>query len=155
MIMANYLLRNTLKVCILLYIFLLTACSHKPMTSAHGELAAKTAVEQLGRPYRLGGHTPQGFDCSGLVQYSYLQLGRQLPRETRSQFHQLPVTQYPKKGDLLFFSTSQQRQVPSHVGIYLGNQKMVHAPGSGRQVEIADLQIAYWQQRYLGARTIH
>ncbi len=109
-------------------------------------LAAVVALEQLGTPYRYGGAAPGGFDCSGLVWYSYLQSGTALPRATIDQYRYVqPVAQQAAQpGDLLFFKLAGKI---SHVGIYLGEERFVHAPSSGRRVEIVSLSDPYWRSR--------
>jgi cell wall-associated NlpC family hydrolase len=104
------------------------------------------AQQMVGKPYRYGGNSPRGFDCSGLVQYSYGQAGRTVPRSTSEQYSRtraVPVAQ-KAPGDLLFFHIDGK---PSHVGIYLGNGRFVHAPSSGKQVEYASLANGYWSKR--------
>ena len=75
----------------------------------------------IGKPYRFGGATPAGFDCSGLVQFSYRQAGLALPHNTEA-----------RRGDLAFFDEEGKKS--SHVGIYLGDGRFVHAPSSGKVV---------------------
>ena len=104
----------------------------------------------LGVPYRYGGSSPsRGFDCSGLVQYAHNQAGIEVPRTTGEQYRAaLPITrQALRPGDLVFFRTHKHRYV-SHVGIYLGKGKFIHAPSSGKHVSIASLKDDYWRQRY-------
>lgn len=108
-----------------------------------------TAQRHLGVPYKWGGSSAQsGLDCSGLAILSYQQVGVALPRNTDEQFRQLPKAKIAKPGDLLFFGG---RGHASHVGIYVGKNTMIHAPGKGRRVEKADLRIPYWRDHYLGA----
>lgn len=117
---------------------------------------AGTALKQLGIRYKLGGGTPDtGFDCSGLVIYAAEKsLGLKLPRKSA----EIAQTGTPvknselKKGDLVFFNTLGKRF--SHVGIYLGDRKFVHAPRSGSVVRIENMDIAYWKKRYNGARRL-
>lgn len=115
-----------------------------------GARAARIAVDQVGVPYRYGGSTPTGFDCSGLVQYSYRQAGKSLPRTT-GQLWNHTVT-VPKKemqaGDLLFFSIAGKMQ---HVGLYLGNGNFVHAPSSGRTVTVESLSSDFYSEAFLRA----
>lgn len=107
----------------------------------------KTAKSQLGVRYRFGGSSPaQGFDCSGLLQYSFSQAGLNIPRTTRSQAQYFETTDSPEVGDVLFFKIN--RRNVSHAGIYLGNNKMLHAPSSGGHVEITDIREPYWQERF-------
>lgn len=108
------------------------------------------AKQTLGVPYRYGGSSLSGLDCSGLVQRAYSKAGISVPRSSRQQFTQLSPIKKARPGDLLFFDTSSSGKA-SHVGIYLGNDQMIHAPGSGRQVTTTQLSLDYWQKRFLGA----
>ena len=103
--------------------------------------AADQAAKMVGKPYRYGGASPAGFDCSGLVQYSFRQAGRSVPRSTEEQ-----------RGDLLFFH--QEGRKNSHVGIYVGGGEFVHAPSSGKQVRRDRLDSPYWRQYLSEARRI-
>ena len=114
------------------------------------------AMGMMGIPYRWGGATPEaGFDCSGFVQYVVKQaLGITLPR---SSFDQVKLGQAVERdqlqaGDLVFFNT--MRAPASHVGIYLGENRFIHAPTTGRTVEIVTFTDVYWQQRFTGARRL-
>ena len=107
----------------------------------------------LGVKYRYGGTSPgRGFDCSGLVQYSHKAAGIKLPRTTGQQFKAAKriSRRYLKAGDLVFFKTAISRAV-SHVGIYLGNNKFIHAPSSGKRVKISSMKEKYWRKRFTGA----
>lgn len=108
------------------------------------------ARRALGTPYRLGGTTERGLDCSGLVQRAYARAGIRVPRTSRQQFEALPRVDEARPGDLLFFATAGGGK-PSHVGIYLGDGEMIHAPGRGRRVTTTALALDYWQERFLGA----
>ncbi len=113
-----------------------------------GEQAAVVAVRQLGVPYRYGGSTSKGFDCSGLVQYAYSQAGKSIPRTTAAQWQRLqPVAASNLRvGDVLFFNIEGK---VSHVGLYLGRRRFVHAPSSGREVTIAELDSAYYRKAFV------
>ena len=104
---------------------------------------------QVGAPYLYGGHSPKGFDCSGLVYYVYGQAGVSLPRTAESQFDRLPrvAREDLQPGDLVFF----QMGGLMHVGIYVGDETFVHAPETGKPVSGARLDSDYWSERYLGA----
>lgn len=115
-----------------------------------------TALGLLGVKYKYGGESPDtGFDCSGLVGYAAEKsLGLKLPRRS-ADIARLGVSikrSELKRGDLVFFNTRGARF--SHVGIYLGNHKFVHAPRAGSAVRVEDMTIAYWQKRYNGARRL-
>jgi cell wall-associated NlpC family hydrolase len=112
---------------------------------------ATIAASLVGTPYRYGGSSPRGFDCSGLVYYSYRKAGIHVPRTTTSQLNNsLPVPlQQVQAGDLLFFKLS--RRAVSHVGIYAGNGQFIHAPSRGKKVSITPVNDPYWQQRLVAA----
>lgn len=111
------------------------------------------ALAMTGQPYRLGGMAPGGFDCSGLVTYAYRQAGFRLPRRAIDQAQQArklpPHALAP--GDLLFFRIDG---AVSHVGIYMGEGRMVHAPSSGKSVRVDAIDPNYWAPRYAGALTM-
>jgi len=139
---------------ILLLSLLLGACGSKPYRPTSKAVERQEVIEaarnMLGVPYRYGGSSPShGFDCSGLVQYAHNQAGIEVPRTTGEQYRAaLPLTrQALRPGDLVFFRTHKYRYV-SHVGIYLGKGKFIHAPSSGKQVSIASLKDDYWRKRY-------
>ncbi len=113
-------------------------------------LILAAAERALGTPYRFGGNTPAGVDCSGLVQLAYRAAGIPVPRTADDQFRALPEVARARPGDLLFFDTSGGGKA-SHVGIYRGDGQMIHAPGRGRRVETTPVALAYWQERFLGA----
>jgi cell wall-associated NlpC family hydrolase len=108
----------------------------------------------VGKPYRYSGSTPAGFDCSGLVQYSYRKAGLDLPRETQTQrYLGQPVSRsHMRRGDLLFFD--QEGQKSSHVALYLGAGRFVHAPSTGGRVRTDRLDAAYWRKHFVEARRI-
>jgi len=139
-----------------LILFALGGCSSAPRQAepdaGAGAGAARHALEMQGKPYRPGGSSPQGFDCSGLVQYSYARVNMRLPRNTEGLWassRAVPRTEI-RPGDLLFFHQEGKRN--SHVGIYVGNNRFVHAPSSGKQVSTASLGDRYWSQHFAGAR---
>jgi hypothetical protein len=114
----------------------------------------QTARRFIGTPYRWGGvSVRQGFDCSGLTMTVYRLNGLELPRNSRSQFQVgRPVPQAAlEKGDLVFFATGRRDRV-SHVGIYSGKGRFIHAPGEGKTIRTASLSSSYFQERYAGAR---
>ncbi len=115
--------------------------------------AADIALRQLGRPYRWGGQTPSGFDCSGLVRYSYGQVGISLPRTTRDQRAATRMVGYDaaSRGDLLFFRTGAKGW---HVGIYLGDGEFVHAPSSGKTVTTGSMRNPYYREHLVDMRRV-
>ncbi len=134
---------------------------HKVADKAHtvagqaSELVVN-AMGFLGVPYKRGGTSAEsGFDCSGFVRAMYQQtVGLLLPR---SADQQAAATQTIDKkelqpGDLVFFNT--MRRSFSHVGIYVGDGKFIHAPRSGAEVRVEDMSISYWARRFNGARRV-
>lgn len=117
-------------------------------TQTVGQRAAVVAVRQVGVPYRYGGNTVNGFDCSGLVQYAYANAGKQLPRTTADLWREArPVyAENLEVGDVLFFDIEGK---VGHVGLYLGERRFVHAPASGREVTIEDLDSAFYRQAFV------
>ncbi len=111
----------------------------------------ETAKRYLGVPYRYGGETPDGFDCSGFVMYVYDRNGLRLPRATVEQYRagRQVSRRATRPGDLVFFAIHGGRI--SHVGIYAGNGRFIHAPSSGKRVSYARLDNSYWEKRYAGA----
>jgi murein DD-endopeptidase len=112
--------------------------------------AAANALGMIGTPYRWGGESPGGFDCSGLVYYSFGKAGADVPRTTAQLLHaSRPVSlEQARTGDLVFFSSAGK---PSHVGIYLEEGRFVHAPSSGKRVEIASLQSSWYRRNFVRA----
>jgi murein DD-endopeptidase len=109
----------------------------------------------LGAPYRYGGSSPRGFDCSGLVYYAFRETGFRVPRTTGAQLrHSRPVTlSQLLPGDLLFFRQRSSRV--SHVGIYVGNDWFIHAPSRGKRVSYESMQNHYWKSRLVTAGRYH
>ena len=115
----------------------------------------KTAESFIGLPYRLGGSFPQdGFDCSGLAMAVYQLNGLNLPRTSKEQYASGdPVeTRELSKGDLVFFQILKGRKV-SHVGVYAGDGKFIHAPGENKTIKSDSLSNAYYARRYIGGRS--
>jgi len=124
-----------------------------------GQVASQlmtTAFGLIGVPYRMGGNSAEtGFDCSGFVRYVYAHtLGLVLPRRAHEQAKAtIPIAREElQPGDLVFFNT--MRRAFSHVGVYLGDGKFVHAPRKGDSVKISDMNERYWAQRFNGARRV-
>ncbi|PTU32504.1 NlpC/P60 family protein [Stenotrophobium rhamnosiphilum] len=107
------------------------------------------ALGQIGRPYRYGGTTQDGFDCSGLVQYSYAQAGIKIPRTTSEQLHAGKKISLSNAlpGDLLFYKLGGGL----HVALYVGDGRAVHAPARGRQVIVAPVDADFWQENFVTA----
>jgi hypothetical protein len=129
-----------------------TAAAPLPPEALASELVVRS-LALVDTPYRYGGRTPAGFDCSGFVGYVFAEsAGVSLPRRTeeiwrsgdRVARNELAV------GDLVFFNTLDRHL--SHVGIYIGDGVFVHAPARGGRVRVERLSDAYWEARYNGAR---
>ena len=114
----------------------------------------KTAYSFIGTKYRFGGTTRKGLDCSSFVQHVFRELDVTLPRTAREQFHvgNAVAPGDLQRGDLLFFQT--YARFPSHVGIYLGNNKMIHASSRDRRVVISSVDTPYYRSRFIGAKRI-
>ncbi len=114
----------------------------------------RVAQRMLSVPYRFGGTTLWGLDCSGFVQKAFAYLNRDLPRSAREQFEEGAAVEKANlsPGDLVFFRT--YAQYPSHVGIYLGNNRFVHASSRERKVTIDSLETPYYVKRYIGAKRL-
>lgn len=114
------------------------------------------AMGLLGVPYRRGGSTEEtGFDCSGFVRHLYEKsFGRLLPRRADEQARATETIDRNelKPGDLVFFNT--MKRAFSHVGIYVGDGKFIHAPRTGKAIRVDDMREAYWQKRFNGARRV-
>jgi murein DD-endopeptidase len=125
----------------------LTGRAPPPLPAGHpAEIVAEVAVSMVGVPYRYGGATPSGFDCSGLVYYTHRQAGIAVPRtaaDQRRRSEKVPERNL-RRGDLLFFDTSWRS---SHVGIYVGNGEFVHAPSSGKRVSRGSIKEGYFAKR--------
>lgn len=134
----------------------LSACGGAPTrTDANASArAADIAQRFIGKPYRYGGETPAGFDCSGLVHYSFGRAGIAVPRTTGALVRdgRRVARGRLRKGDLLFFNQDGKRA--SHVAIYLGDQTFVHAPSSGKHVRRDRLNNPYWRKHFAGARRV-
>jgi hypothetical protein len=114
----------------------------------------KTAEGFIGIPYRWGGASPdKGFDCSGLTMAVYRLNGLDLPRSSKEQYKIGDAVQRKElaRGDLVFFATSSRRRV-SHVGVYAGYGRFIHAPGKGKKICYGALSDTYFRSRYMGGR---
>lgn len=133
-----------------------------PLQSARNTFGSRAselviqAMSLLGVPYKRGGTTEEkGFDCSGFVRHMFEKsVGLVLPRRAEEQ---AKVTEEInrselKPGDLVFFNT--MKRTFSHVGIYVGDGKFIHAPRPGKSVRVDDMREAYWQKRFNGARRV-
>ena len=121
---------------------------------ADASIFEKTALSFLNTPYRFGGSSENGIDCSGFVQKVFKEFNLKLPRTAREQY--TLGTKVPKGdlqlGDLIFFRT--YAKYPSHVGIYIGDNKMIHASSRNRGVVVSSIDSKYFRKRYLGAKRL-
>ncbi len=132
---------------------ILAGCSFQPVQQSALPKGPVMSIAEtlLGTPYRYGGNSPQsGFDCSGLVWYAYSEAGYVVPRTTAAQFAAIHPVDRSRllPGHLLFFRIDGK---PSHVGIYAGNNRFLHAPSSGKLVSYGSLSNPYWQARLIKA----
>jgi len=126
-----------------------------PMTEERAEALLQTLL-QLGVDYRYGGKSPEsGFDCSGLVAHVFREAyGIELPHNARAQSEygvRVSLSEL-RAGDLVFYNTLNRPY--SHVGIYLGDGRFVHAPKTGAQVRVESVGSRYWMKRFDGARRL-
>jgi cell wall-associated NlpC family hydrolase len=119
-----------------------------------GPLLARAAMSQVGVPYRYGGAEPsRGFDCSGLVWYVHGQEGIAVPRTAAAQYAaaRKVAAGELRPGDLVFFRLAPRSNDVTHVGIYTGQGRFVHAPQAGRSVSESPLDDAYYRERFAGS----
>jgi cell wall-associated NlpC family hydrolase len=145
---------------LLLSVLLLGACAstkdnvqiHEAGSSGIARKLTSYAQSLIGTPYKYGGYMPDtGFDCSGFVDYVFRQTANiALPHDAQQiSRHGQPIkSSQLREGDLVFYDTF------SHVGIYLGNDRFIHAPSSGGRVRTENMRDAYWKTHYSGARRI-
>jgi cell wall-associated NlpC family hydrolase len=151
-----------MKSILLLSVLLLSACAsvksdvRTPDSDAAARSLTSYARSLVGIPYKYGGNSPgSGFDCSGFVGHVFRHaLGINLPRSSEEISHlgQAISTGNLRAGDLVFFNTLQRKF--SHVGIYLGSDRFIHAPSSSGSVRTENMREAYWKRHYDGARRI-
>lgn len=125
--------------------------SYVPAPPTRAERAVNAALGAVGTPYRWGGESPAtGFDCSGLVRWAYGRVGVDLPHNSYALYgegRRVRETQM-EPGDILFFEGL------GHVGLYLGDGRMVHSPETGRSVEVVRLAATNYGARLVGARRV-
>lgn len=123
------------------------------------EKIVQTALKYKGCPYKPGGTTPKGFDCSGFTSFVYSKAGIRIPRTSGNQFDSGQDVDFDemKNGDLVFFTrwgSIGKLFSPNHVGIFIGNDRFIHAPSSGGKVRIDKLTDDYWDSHYKGSRNV-
>ncbi|MGG4491640.1 cell wall-binding repeat-containing protein [Metabacillus idriensis] len=130
-----------------------SAISNSVLTSIYFPVdkLIETAKSLQGVPYKYGGTTTSGFDCSGYTQYVFDKHEVDLPRTTVDQWNSATVVAVPQKGDLVFFET--YKAGPSHVGIFIGNNEFIHA-SSSKGVTISSMDNVYFEPRYLGVKSV-
>ena len=122
--------------------------------SEEAQKVLNTAAKYLGIPYKWGGTTPAGFDCSGFVQYVYNECGYSITRTTYTQWDNdgQYVSRYDlEPGDLVYFGSSSS---PSHVGLYVGDGMMIHAPSTGKNIQYTSIDSSYYSARFIGGKRI-
>jgi murein DD-endopeptidase len=121
-----------------------------------GDEIALRAIALVGKPYVYGGADLQGFDCSGMVYFIHHALGFEVPRTAAEQARAaVSVSKSAlQPGDLLFFKTTRSKRV-SHVGVYVGENRFVHAPQSGKLIELRNLDDAYYGARLVGSGRLY
>ena len=144
------------------FLFLINACGFLPFGGSTAEKNIKgssvieTAQSQVGKRYRAGGASPQkGFDCSGLVWWSYKQHGINVPRITTDQAKagKSISKKHLRPGDIVIFRTSNSPR-GLHSGLYCGNDAFVHSPGKGKRVCLDKLSANYWKSKLVAVRRV-
>jgi cell wall-associated NlpC family hydrolase len=134
---------------------LLSSCvSFKTARGDARKIIVRTAKNLLNKHYAYGRQDSyEGFDCSGLTQFAYLEAGIKIPRTCRAQYDKaakIPIDRL-KPGDLVFFSTYADG--PTHVGVYIGDNEFIHSPSEGKKVAVVNMDNSYWKKVFYGAGT--
>ncbi|MFZ5863370.1 MAG: C40 family peptidase [Nitrospirota bacterium] len=132
----------------------LRAAPAQPVSATRQRVIA-TAAQLVGTPYKFGGTTPKGFDCTGYLMYVFrTAAGVSLPRTSLEQIQTGdPITASQlQPADLVYFRIDRKKDL--HLGLYLGEGRFIHAPSSGGVVNIQRLDTDYWRTRFLGARRV-
>jgi len=147
----------------LFLIILISGCSavaprHEEEYALRSKIV-QIALKYKGSPYKSGGSTPKGFDCSGFTSFVYNKAGIRIPRTSGSQYDTGQDVDFDEmqNGDLVFFTrwgSVGKFFSPNHVGIFIGNDRFIHAPSSGGKVRIDKLDDDYWDSHYKGSRNV-
>lgn len=124
----------------------------KVSNTASASTIVSKGLALQGIPYKFGGTTTAGFDCSGFTQYVFKQAGKSISRTTTTQFAESTTVSTPQAGDLVFFANTYRAGI-SHVGIYIGNNQFVHAGGS--KAEVVSLSNSYWGPKFHSFKRIN
>lgn len=122
-----------------------TTVKKASVKTASSSSVVSAALALKGIPYKFGGTTTSGFDCSGFVQYAYKKAGKNVSRTTTSQYAETYKVSNPQPGDLVFFANTYRAGI-SHVGIYIGNNQFVHAGGA--KAEVKSMNDPYWGKKF-------
>lgn len=136
--------------------FLTIVKEKEPQIANKVQAVIDLAYKQLGKPYVWGDEGPNSFDCSGLMYYIFKNAANIILPRTSSTQYSVGVAVSKSNlqiGDLIFFSTAGTGKI-THVAIYIGDSKMIHAPRAGKNVEIANMNTNFWNKAYIGARRV-
>lgn len=147
-------MRNRIFILPAICILFSSCVSFKTAGGDPGGMIVRTAKNLLNKRYAYGRQDSyEGFDCSGLTQFAYREAGIKIPRTCRAQYEKavkIPVDRL-RPGDLVFFTTYAAG--PTHVGVYIGDDKFIHSPSDGKKVEIDSMENSYWKKAFYGAGT--
>ncbi|AIY06310.1 peptidoglycan hydrolase [Planococcus sp. PAMC 21323] len=122
-----------------------TTVKKASVKKASSSSVVSEALALQGIPYKFGGTTTSGFDCSGFIQYAFKQAGKSVSRTTLTQFAESYTVSTPQPGDLVFFANTYRPGI-SHVGIYIGNNQFVHSGGA--KAEVKSMNDPYWGKKF-------
>jgi len=128
------------------------AAPRLPTEAQIRDAVVRGAQSYLNLPYKFGGASPTGFDCSGLVLYLYNQHGFTMPHGVIHMRPTLKLTRNPKKGDVIFFLNDNGNA--GHVGIYIDEERFIHAPKEGAVIRYEKLKHPYWKKRFVEIRSV-
>jgi len=138
-----------------LTVFIVSSCASLSVTDTNKrQFIIRIAKNMLNKQYKYGKQDPSwGFDCSGLTQYAYSMAGIKIPRTAKNQYENSRKISLSdiQPADLLFFSIDANGV--SHVGIYIGDNKFIHAPSAGKRIQIVSIDNLYWQKHFFAVGT--